>query len=74
MTVSPDDAAAPRADLTRDEEDFVDSIRMFRATGEAAEATLRTDDRVLARITDGIYRQTVRSTLRSASSHRVPKR
>jgi hypothetical protein len=57
MTVSPDDAAAPRADLTRDEEDFVDSIRMFRATGEAAEATLRTDDRVLARITDGIYRQ-----------------
>lgn len=32
-------------------------MRASRDSGKAAEAVLRTDDRVLARITDGIYRQ-----------------
>lgn len=50
-------ASGRRPDLTADEENFVQNIHARRHTGEPAEATLRTDDRVLARITDGIYRQ-----------------
>jgi hypothetical protein len=36
---------------------FTEEMRLSRTTGEPARAVLRTDDRVLARITDGIYRQ-----------------
>lgn len=43
--------------MTDDERAFVESIQAKRTNGQAAEAKLRTDDRVLARITDGIYRQ-----------------
>jgi len=59
MPASPGDpaATASRADLTQEEQEFVRSMQALRQTGEAAEAVLRTDDRVLARITDGIYRQ-----------------
>lgn len=58
MPASPSEASlAERAGLTQDEQDFVRSIHEAHETGEAARATLRTDDRVLARITDGIYRQ-----------------
>ncbi len=58
MPASPGDtAAAGRPDITESERQFVSDIIAFRNTGEAAEAVLRTDDRVLARITDGIYRQ-----------------
>jgi hypothetical protein len=39
------------------ERDFVQAIRASRASGDAAFALLQTDDRVLARVTDGIYRQ-----------------
>lgn len=49
--------AAARADLGKDEAAFVSAIRENRTSGTAATATLTTDDRVLARITDGIYRQ-----------------
>ncbi|MBF0372259.1 MAG: ATP-binding protein [Alphaproteobacteria bacterium] len=60
MSASPGDpstAQAQRLDVTAAERSFTDKIYANRATGEVAEATLRTDDRVLARITDGIYRQ-----------------
>lgn len=58
MPVDPSDAAAPlRPDLDRDEAAFVGAMRENRGTGRAASATLKTDDRVLARITDGIYRE-----------------
>jgi hypothetical protein len=59
MPASPGNPAAtpPRLDLTAEEKKFVGEILAFRGTDKAAEATLRTDDRVLARITDGIYRQ-----------------
>lgn len=40
-----------------DEQRFTREMRESRVTGKAAQATLKTDDRVLARITDGIYRQ-----------------
>lgn len=39
------------------EQDFTDAMIESRSTGKPAEAVLKTDDRVLARITDGIYRQ-----------------
>lgn len=54
-----DDAelAEQQTGLTKDEQAFVRSIHESHASGEAARATLKTDDRVLARITDGIYRQ-----------------
>lgn len=38
------------------ETDFVESIRLSHKTGEAAVTKLQTDERVLARVTDGIYR------------------
>lgn len=44
-------------DVSTDERRFTEEMRASRTTGEPAEAILRTDDRVLARITDGIYRQ-----------------
>lgn len=47
----------PDAGVSEEERRFTDEMRASRTTGEPAEATLRTDDRVLARITDGIYRQ-----------------
>ncbi|WP_416865840.1 MAG: ATP-binding protein [Imperialibacter sp.] len=37
--------------------DFADQLKRKKETGEISEATLATSDRVLARITDGIYRQ-----------------
>ncbi len=40
-----------------EEQKFVEALRQSADTGQPAEAKLRTDDRVLARITDGIYRQ-----------------
>lgn len=39
------------------EKAFVDAIRASRVSGAAAATVLTTDDRVLARVTDGIYRQ-----------------
>lgn len=36
---------------------FAQELRLKKDTGEISEATLTTSDRVLARITDGIYRQ-----------------
>lgn len=60
MPATPGDPSATpalRPDLTAAEQLFTDRIHANRATGEVTEATLRTDDRVLARITDGIYRQ-----------------
>jgi hypothetical protein len=39
------------------EREFVSAIRASQTSGKAASAFLRTDDRVLARVTDGIYRQ-----------------
>lgn len=52
-----DTDAIRRAAVSEDERRFTEEMRASRATGEPAEAILRTDDRVLARITDGIYRQ-----------------
>lgn len=43
--------------MSNAQEDLVESITRNIATGEISTATLETDDRVLARITDGIYRQ-----------------
>jgi hypothetical protein len=43
--------------ISEEETRFTEEMRESRITGRAAEAVLRTDDRVLARITDGIYRQ-----------------
>ncbi len=43
--------------VTDDERQFTEDMRASRTGGQAAEAVLKTDDRVLARITDGIYRQ-----------------
>src|SRR5580698_7514481 len=40
-----------------DEEWLVADVTKKQKTGKVSETTLRTDDRVLARITDGIYRQ-----------------
>ncbi|GGE53112.1 ATP-binding protein [Agaricicola taiwanensis] len=39
------------------EKRFTEDMIKSRTTGEPAETVLKTDDRVLARITDGIYRQ-----------------
>lgn len=44
-------------EILPDEQAFTDAMIASRTTGEPAEAVLKTDDRVLARITDGIYRQ-----------------
>lgn len=41
----------------KEEQDLVRSIKETLQTGRLSRATLETDDRVLARITDGIYRQ-----------------
>lgn len=41
----------------KEERRFTEDMLASRQTGQVAEAVLRTDDRVLARITDGIYRQ-----------------
>lgn len=46
-----------RSDFAQGEREFVTQIRQGRTTGKPAVSTLHTDDRVLARITDGIYRQ-----------------
>ncbi|WP_224548389.1 ATP-binding protein [Mesorhizobium sp. CA16] len=43
--------------ILEDERRFTQDMRASRESGKPAEAILRTDDRVLARITDGIYRQ-----------------
>ena len=43
--------------VTDEELAFTNKMLESRTSGEPAEAVLRTDDRVLARITDGIYRQ-----------------
>jgi hypothetical protein len=51
------EAHAPAELVTAEERRFTEDMRASRASGKAAEAVLRTDDRVLARITDGIYRQ-----------------
>lgn len=48
---------APAEPITREELKFTEDMKSSRVTGQPAEAVLRTDDRVLARITDGIYRQ-----------------
>ncbi len=40
-----------------DEQTLIDDIKSKKDTGELSFARLRTDERVLARITDGIYRQ-----------------
>lgn len=48
---------ANKAAVTADEAKFTEDMKASRASGKPAEAVLRTDDRVLARITDGIYRQ-----------------
>src|SRR4051794_39987245 len=40
-----------------DEEDLVASIRSSESSDEVVKTTLRTDARVIARVTDGIYRQ-----------------
>lgn len=42
---------------TTNEVDLIQQIIDKRGSGQIAEASLHTDDRVLARITDGIYRQ-----------------
>ncbi len=42
---------------TENEMQLIEDIRAKRATGEVSTVTLHTDNRVLARITDGIYRQ-----------------
>src|SRR5271166_6391305 len=39
------------------EEELIKNIKSNLDTGKVSHATLATDDRVLARITDGIYRQ-----------------
>jgi hypothetical protein len=55
---SDNDGTLPQSQGVLDEEQrFTDAMVESRQTGEPAEAVLRTDDRVLARITDGIYRQ-----------------
>lgn len=46
-----------RKDATDAELEFLRQLRERRDTGEATFATLQTDQRVLARVTDGIYRQ-----------------
>jgi hypothetical protein len=51
------EADASTVTVTEDERRFTEDMRAARASGKAAEAILHTDDRVLARITDGIYRQ-----------------
>lgn len=51
------DTGAGRSTVFPDESRFAVDMRASRDTGQPAEAVLRTDDRVLARITDGIYRQ-----------------
>lgn len=45
------------SDIAPGESEFVSQIRRGRGNGEPAISKLQTDDRVLARITDGIYRQ-----------------
>lgn len=63
MTTSPDtnsqthDAPPGGESVTAEERRFTEDMKRSRDTGVPAEAVLRTDDRVLARITDGIYRQ-----------------
>jgi hypothetical protein len=51
-----DEARGPES-VAKAERRFTEEMRQSRMTGEPARAVLRTDDRVLARITDGIYRQ-----------------
>lgn len=46
-----------RPDIAPGEREFVIKIREGRSSGIPAVSKLQTDDRVLARITDGIYRQ-----------------
>ena len=48
---------APAVTVTEEERRFTEDMKAARGSGKAAEAVLHTDDRVLARITDGIYRQ-----------------
>lgn len=57
MVDSVDKDKARVATVSDDERRFTEEMRASLESGEPAEAILRTDDRVLARITDGIYRQ-----------------
>jgi hypothetical protein len=43
--------------MARDEDQLADKIVRSGETGKAVETKLTTNERVLARITDGIYRQ-----------------
>ena len=43
--------------IRKEEEDLINQIKKNANNGKVAKANLQTDDRVLARITDGIYRQ-----------------
>jgi hypothetical protein len=49
--------AGQRKDVIDAELEFLRNLSARRDTGEATLATLQTDQRVLARVTDGIYRQ-----------------
>ncbi|RMB37239.1 histidine kinase/DNA gyrase B/HSP90-like ATPase [Sphingomonas sp. PP-F2F-G114-C0414] len=51
------DLDRPSAAVSQAEAKFTAEMRSYRTSGKPAVATLHTDDRVLARITDGIYRQ-----------------
>ncbi|WP_426143814.1 ATP-binding protein [Pseudomonas sp. DWP3-1-2] len=42
--------------LNKDELDLVEKIKSYGQTGQAAKTKLETDEKVLARVTDGIYR------------------
>lgn len=51
------DTPPPFGGVIEAEKRFTEAMVESRQTGEPAKAILKTDDRVLARITDGIYRQ-----------------
>ncbi|MEI4507445.1 ATP-binding protein [Sphingopyxis sp. CCNWLW253] len=54
---APSAGASARKNVFEAEKRFTEDMIKSRTTGEPAETVLMTDDRVLARITDGIYRQ-----------------
>lgn len=52
------DAAKETIDANKEtQEEILERVRATRNTGEAVSAVLKTDERVFARITDGIYRE-----------------
>ncbi len=57
MTTTATADGPTRPEEKEGERDFINAIRETRGTGKVASALLQTDDRVLARVTDGIYRQ-----------------